>query len=77
MTYCWTGDQTHPMDGIPPSCCVGGHNLSMYFVRMANQHASTIRETTHGNTASGIVAANSPMVRLADIPLFFQYVNVT
>ena len=50
--------------------------MSMNFVRMANQTASTIRETTHGRTASGMVAANNPIVKDADIPLFFQYENV-
>ena len=45
---------------------------SMYFVRMANHTASTMSDTTHGSTASGMVAANSPIVRLADMPLFFQ-----
>ena len=49
----------------------------MNFVRMANQTASTIRETTHGRTASGMVAANNPMVSDADIPLFFQYGKTT
>ena len=44
----------------------------MYFVRTANHTASTMRETTHGSTASGMVAANNPMVSDADIPLFFQ-----
>ena len=50
----------------------GGHILSMYFVRMANHTASTMRDITHGSTASGMVAANSPIVRDALIPEFFQ-----
>ena len=50
----------------------GGHILSMYFVRIANHTASTMRDMTQGSTASGIVAAKSPMVRLALMPLFFQ-----
>lgn len=50
----------------------GGQRRSMYLVRMANQTASTIRDTTHGRTASGMVAANSPIVSEADMPEFFQ-----